>query len=231
MIRKITVLMLVLVFFAVQVMAQELVVTRETPQQAKIGEILEVGITVKNPGGAAGDVFVKEMVPAYVEIVEPEPVYEQWEGLRAEFFRWIDTMPADSEKTFTYKIKPLRVGELSFSPTTVLFDGGAFGSEPVSVQVACEPNGICDTNIGENFQTCPLDCISGIADNQCDYRLDGRCDPDCEVGYDPDCLPEAPKEAPPAPEIGIEIYAAIILVAIAALAAAAALYMRKGKRA
>ncbi len=58
--------------------------------------------------------------------------------------------------------------------------------EEAEIQSAsvCNGNNICDNN--ENYQNCPLDCLSGGNDNYCDKVSDGICDPDCDTG-DFDC--------------------------------------------
>lgn len=46
-------------------------------------------------------------------------------------------------------------------------------------------DGMC--TIGETFQNCPSDCLSGGKDGYCDSVSDGICDPDCRQNQDPDC--------------------------------------------
>lgn len=50
----------------------------------------------------------------------------------------------------------------------------------------CNNDGEC--NDGENYQTCPLDCSSGEADDYCDGVRDGKCDSDCYITQDLDCI-------------------------------------------
>ncbi|RLJ01790.1 MAG: hypothetical protein DRP11_03860 [Candidatus Aenigmatarchaeota archaeon] len=46
-------------------------------------------------------------------------------------------------------------------------------------------DGICKR--GENRETCPIDCPSGVSDNFCDGIKDKKCDPDCSEEEDFDC--------------------------------------------
>ena len=48
-------------------------------------------------------------------------------------------------------------------------------------------NGECEEGRGENFDSCPEDCASGVRDGKCDGLRDGKCDPDCDEQNDPDC--------------------------------------------
>ncbi|MFZ2455491.1 MAG: arrestin C-terminal domain-containing protein [Candidatus Altiarchaeia archaeon] len=61
-------------------------------------------------------------------------------------------------------------------------------------------NGLCDG--GENYQSCPLDCISGGADGSCDAVKDAVCDPDCGRTDDADCVCNNDRNC----EKGIESY-------------------------
>jgi len=57
----------------------------------------------------------------------------------------------------------------------------------VKEQVKAEcANNLCDA--GENYQSCPEDCISGGADGFCDKIRDALCDPDCPRTEDEDCI-------------------------------------------
>jgi len=47
---------------------------------------------------------------------------------------------------------------------------------------------ICETELNENYKTCPQDCPSGGADNYCDKVKDNICDPDCKENEDIDCM-------------------------------------------
>ncbi|MFB6088929.1 MAG: hypothetical protein ABEK36_04080 [Candidatus Aenigmatarchaeota archaeon] len=52
----------------------------------------------------------------------------------------------------------------------------------------CNEDGICQSELRENYKTCRVDCPSGGLDNYCDGIDDGKCDPDCDLAYkDPDC--------------------------------------------
>lgn len=51
-------------------------------------------------------------------------------------------------------------------------------------------NNKCERNLGESHGNCPEDCPSGYRDNFCDGKEDGRCDPDCEEKDDIDCKEE-----------------------------------------
>lgn len=49
-------------------------------------------------------------------------------------------------------------------------------------------NNICEPQ--ESYESCQLDCSSGLADDFCDSISDNICDPDCAIGQDTDCKVE-----------------------------------------
>jgi hypothetical protein len=51
----------------------------------------------------------------------------------------------------------------------------------------CNKNKKCEPRLGENYNTCPQDCLSGSSDGYCDKLADGICDLDCTENEDPDC--------------------------------------------
>ncbi len=62
----------------------------------------------------------------------------------------------------------------------------------------CNNDGVCASP--ENYYSCN-DCLSGSADNICDYEDDNVCDPDCvKFNIDPDC-PKIPVVGQPTPVI------------------------------
>lgn len=52
----------------------------------------------------------------------------------------------------------------------------------------CNKNKKCESELGENYKTCPKDCSSGSEDGYCDGKPDGICDPDCNKEDDIDCM-------------------------------------------
>jgi hypothetical protein len=171
--------------------AQSITVTKITPEDIKQGEILTVVINIKNNGNEQVQVTVIEQY-GNAEAIEPKPIVPTTpEGMiaaRPPYFKWTVTLEGNSEKKIEYKIKPLTVGDYTFSPTVVeTSDGQKFYSNTPITHVKCSPNGMCEVDKGENYFTCSDDCSSGSSDNICDMIRDGKCDPDCTKESDLDC--------------------------------------------
>jgi hypothetical protein len=109
-------------------------------------------------------------------------------GLRGPYFEWNVSVGAMQNKTVYYKVNLTSPGEIMLSPTAVIFGNETIYGIPGSINVICNQNGICEKDLGENYMTCPQDCLTGALDGLCDLMKDGRCDPDCAQGTDVDCI-------------------------------------------
>ena len=171
--------------------AQSITVTKIAPEEIKQGEILTVTINIKNNGNEQVQLTITEQY-GNAEAIEPKPIVPTTpEGMiaaRPPYFKWTVILERNSEKTIEYKIKPLTVGDYTFSSTVVeTSDGQKFYSNTPITHVKCSPNGVCEADKGENYFTCSDDCPSGSSDNVCDMVRDGKCDPDCTKESDLDC--------------------------------------------
>lgn len=174
--------------------AADIQVTKSSASQIKIGDILEVTISINNLGSSAIDVAVKESIagadpvdPSAFNIVKCPPDIKLCAEL--PYYSWNVTLNPSSIYTITYKIKPLTLGTFKIPATKVTnVLGEVFYSDSLQISVLCNSNSICESNLGENYFNCPQDCPSGSADGVCDLIKDGKCDPDCTPGTDSDCV-------------------------------------------
>ncbi len=82
-------------------------------------------------------------------------------------------------------------------------------------------NAKCDEN--ENYNVCPVDCMSGLGDGYCDEVKDDKCDPDCLQSEDPDC-----KKKEETPYL---LYLSLLVLSIIVFAAVLLYFKRKkGKK-
>ena len=104
------------------------------------------------------------------------------------------TLRPREEKVFEYKFRFLGCGGVS-KFNIIGFDlyipSKNFHKRSNNVHVdipVCNLNGICESEMDENYLRCPQDCPSGSEDNYCDGVKDGICDPDCSRERDQDCF-------------------------------------------
>jgi hypothetical protein len=203
--------LILILFLAIDVAAQEecvecaaeyvelqkpnLTVSKTAPSSAYLGDIVEIIIEIKNNENKEINLYVKEILPENLEIIEPEPQIEHWEHLEVSYIDWNISIPAGSSKSVSYKIRPTRNGILQIASTQVFIENGkGVASNVLAMFVFCRPDGFCNTREGENNKWCPDDCDTGIEDRSCDMKEDGICDPDCIPEADPDCEPEEVEE-------------------------------------
>ncbi|MDP7141204.1 MAG: hypothetical protein QF362_01405 [Candidatus Woesearchaeota archaeon] len=226
--------------FTVKAEPEDIIIERIIQERVNYGDVLEVMIIATNNEAQPVNIKIEELITGEFEFIEPkEPKLRAWEGYNVSYLDWSVTIPANSKETIIYKIKPLLTKQYALSSTKAITENGnSFKSMPSSFRVFCVPDDICDTSKGENNVYCPEDCSTGIADNTCDYKEDGRCDPDCVPEADPDCeakaaaqeAEEVQEEERKAPERSILIF--IIPVIVVILIIAAIVYFmvsRKGK--
>ncbi len=166
-------------------------ITKTAPLEASINETITISITIKNTGKFVENLSVYEYPGDVIPIEPDELIIENTSGCMfcasPPYFLWNVSVKPKDEKDIHYKIKPKELGDLII-PATVAYDqyGNTFYSNPVTIKIKCNLNGICEPSLGENYFNC-ADCPSGSKDGVCDLIDDGICDPDCEIGYD-DCI-------------------------------------------
>ena len=168
------------------VLAQEIQVVKEAPQEIKLKEIIEIKIHISNPSSIEKEFIIEEILPQNIQVIEPSKVFNKKnDALKVSYYEWIISISPNKIKTITYKIKPLSLGEYTISSTQVIdnFNLNIYESNSINFKVNCISNNNCEEN--ENSLTCPEDCKTGGPDGICDYKADNICDPDCDD--EPDC--------------------------------------------
>lgn len=166
----------------------KLTIERIHPAQAKIDEIVEIILKIKNLGKEKVEFFVTETHKPNLEYIDPiEIKWFKYQGLQVPYYQWKLTLETKKETEIKYHIKPKSLGMILFSPAIINDEyGNNFESVPTTLEITCNPNGKCDE--GENYIFCSKDCPTGSSDSICDGAEDGRCDPDCKKEADSDCL-------------------------------------------
>ena len=184
--KKILTIMLCMIFLINMVSAQ-VIVTKETTENIKINDIIEVKINILNPHSTEKTFEVSERLPNNVQLIEPSQPDEvkQFNGIEANYLKWNLIISPNLISTISYKIKIIELGDYSIQATDVTdpLTQENYLSNSLEFSVACNPNNQCGTN--ENYLNCPEDCSQGASDGICEYAADGICDPDCEE--EPDC--------------------------------------------
>ncbi len=164
--------------------------TKIAPKTASINETITITIIIKNIGNYTENLSVYEYPGDIIPVKPNKLMIDNTSNCTfcrsPAYFLWnIDLKPKD-EKNISYKIKPKTLGDLIITGTTAFDQNGKlFYSNPVTIKVQCNSNGICEPSLGENYFNCD-DCPSGSEDGVCDLIDDGICDPDCKIGSD-DC--------------------------------------------
>lgn len=178
---------IVLLYVQGSVLAQDIVVTRTSPKEVKIGDILSVDISITNLGSTKRDLVIEERIEAdvgYIGSSGADEIISQIPSSILSSLRWNLTLAPNTTKFISYKIKSKGIGYYMVPPTKAYDDDEVYLSEPLMVRIRCNQNNICEIN--EDYFNCPEDCPSGSKDGICDLQDDGVCDPDCISG-DPDC--------------------------------------------
>ena len=71
---------------------------------------------------------------------------------------WYVVIQPHSAINITYAAITERPGTLIVGPTSVTVRNKTYHSNSLFITVACNDNGICQSNLGENAVTCPYDC-------------------------------------------------------------------------
>jgi len=176
---------IIMFVFLTSLVNAQIQITKESPQEIKINDIIEIKIHISNPYPTEQDFTIEEILPREIEVIEPtETLTKKTDGLESKYYKWTTTISPNKIKTITYKIKPTSLGDYTIGETKITDSSGTeYYSNLITFTVKCNSNNQCSTE--ENYITCPEDCESGISDGRCDYKADGICDPDCT--QDPDC--------------------------------------------
>ncbi len=222
-------------------------IQKTAPSKIKIGDVLSVNIVVKNDRSTPVDMDVQEIVVG-ADPIDPSSLAipeSRTDIIAAQppYYEWKVSVDANSFKTITYKIKPTNPGVFSIAPTRVYANGDLTLSNSLQVEITCNQNNICEPNLGENYNTCSVDCKSGSNDGICDGVRDGICDPDCSFSSDLDCAcgngicesfensntcPKDCKIASVAGRPDMALYVGIVIVVI--IVAAASYFLKCGKK-
>jgi hypothetical protein len=164
--------------------------TIEKTARSKIvlGETLTVVITIKNDYSTNLSVELKEYIGGAeaVDLGGFARSTPKGSPILPHYKKTVKVLP-NSQTTVTYSIKPLYHGTLIIPETEAATAYGNFASNGLVLEVECNKNKRCETNLGENAITCPQDCPPDRQDGLCNPRKDSVCDPDCAAGADPDC--------------------------------------------
>jgi hypothetical protein len=163
-------MLIVSLILCTTVFAQDLTVTKTAPSQINYGQNLTVTITITNNLNQKVSVTVRETIED-AQAIEPQLTIPELppniKAARPPYFEWRLSIDANSQASVSYTIRPNKVGDYLFSPTTVLTDDGKiFYSNALSTLVKCNINNVCEESIGEDFTNCPEDCKPPIPAGQ-----------------------------------------------------------------
>lgn len=169
-------MLIVFLILPTTVLAQDLTVAKIAPSQINYGQNLTVAITITNNLNQKINVTVRENI-ADAQAIEPQLITPELPpniiAARPPYFEWHLTIDANSKTSVSYTIKPNKVGDYLFSPTTVITDDGKiFYSNTPSTLVKCNVNNVCEELIGEDFTNCPEDCKPPTPAGQPAIQLD-----------------------------------------------------------
>lgn len=163
-------------------------VEKTAPEKITKGDTLKIVITLTNTYPTTMSASIKEQFGGADEV--------NMEGFKRSspvgssvppYYKKTVDLPKNSRTTVSYEIKPLYYGPYMISGTEVSTSVGTIFSNPLTVSVECNQNGICEPESDENAFTCPQDCAPDKPDSLCNPIKDRICDPDCKQGEDPDC--------------------------------------------
>lgn len=153
-----------------------------------LGETLVVEITMENDYSTNLSVELTECIGGAeaVDLGGFERSTPKGSPILPVYKKTVKLLPK-SQTTVSYSIKPLYHGTLMVPETEASTAYGTFVSNGLVLEVECNKNKLCETNLAENALTCPQDCPPNKPDALCNPRKDSVCDPDCASGEDPDC--------------------------------------------
>jgi hypothetical protein len=233
----------------------DLTIRRMAPETATLGQEIWIVVEIENNGVQERTItFVEKLANAEfdrsqaksIEVFDPGyddlPEVEGGERLKLWYYEWGIQLPPNESATLAYWLVPTTVGTYVISPAEITIDGEMFRTMSRDIIIKCNSDEQCDVHSGENYLTCPEDCLTGNADGFCDGASDGRIDPDCDEGYDPDAsaavaigtpaptmIPLPPEQ--PSPDLTpYLVIIATILIIIAVLVIVILLIRREQKR-
>jgi len=153
-----------------------------------LGETLTIEITIKNDYPMNVSAELKEYIGGAEAVDLGGFVRSTPKGSPIlPYYKKTVKLSPNSQTTISYSIKPLYHGTLEVPETEASTAYGTYISNALVVEVECNKNKLCETNLDENALTCPQDCPPDKPDGLCNPRGDSICDPDCKNGEDPDC--------------------------------------------
>lgn len=210
----------------------DLTIHRTAPETATLGQKIWIVVEIENGGTQELSLtFVEKLGNAdfdrsqakSIEVFDPGyndlPEVEGGERLKLWYYEWGIKLPPNESATLAYWLIPITAGTYVISPAEITIDGEVLHTRSRDILIECNADELCDVQSGENYLTCPEDCLTGSADGFCDGASDGRIDPDCDEGYDPDISAAVPTgipaptmtPSPPVPpSIGLTPYLVII---------------------
>ena len=174
------------------VSAQSVTILKTAPSEIKLGDNLNVKISIQNNLNEKISLNVRETVIGATAI-DPQLITSSGsdpkiKAIMPPYFQWSIDVDANSKKDISYIIKPEKAGDYVISPTTATStDGDTFNSDSLEVKVLCNSNKVCEPELGETYLTCSADCQSWSSDGVCNPARDNHCDADCAKGVDLDC--------------------------------------------
>ena len=164
-------------------------IDKSAPAEMIKGDVLTVSIDVANGLSSDETVTLKETFGG-AEPVDMGGFTRTMPQITSAppYYKMVLTLGPGEKKILTYKIKPLYYGKYKIPGTEASTSTEKTKSDAVNVNVKCNADGTCETELDENALTCPQDCKPDQKDKLCDPLADGICDPDCTSGEDPDCV-------------------------------------------
>ncbi len=190
--NKILLIVLILVFIFIDInlaSADDVTITRDIQKEIQYGNDLRITLSITNNLNAKKTFELRERLPLNVDLIDPKEPSERrmFNAVEVLFLKWTITLEPAEKKTVSYTIKPNKVGDYAIVGAEALNPETetTYNGLQSQFDVTCNKDNICNLEIGENYQTCPSDCSTGLQDGICNAILDNQCDLDCTK--DPDC--------------------------------------------
>ena len=184
------ILFIVLILININIVfADDIAITRDIQKEIQYGNELKVTLTITNNVQARKTLELRERLPLNVDLIEPKEPSERrmFNAVEVFFLQWTIALEPSEKKVISYTIKPNKVGDYTIvgAEALDLVTETAYNGLQSQFDVLCSQDNVCNLDIGENYQTCPSDCSTGLQDGICNAIIDNQCDLDCTK--DPDC--------------------------------------------